>query len=333
MPVEVLKGGWVKQGSVIAFPHEWQRPAKTEEWVFEALISNKSYSPIVNFICFPWATLIDLIDRKQEDKAEGLINALGYIPDIKARIAATACQHINIKNAIPLMKEIGVTDLYWSHKSLKVNCIDGIRIHPLPLYPVAYYKFGRGVNIPLSDRRYKVTFVGAYDKECYLSNIRDKIFLHSNTDKNLIIKRDKWHFDSLVYGKQILNLTLSPDEINQIEDDSAYYSDILSNSVYSLCPSGSGVNSIRLWESICFGCISVILSDDFDSSLIKSNYKCIKIKESDLDDFMSNVGLNLMSFQNEEEPVSAESFLSHIVKDLFDPFFLRKISTSNEYHQ
>jgi hypothetical protein len=41
------------------------------------------------------------------------------------------------------------------------------------------------------------------------------------------------------------------------------FQDSLRNSTFSLCPSGSGPNSIRLWESIGAGSIPVILADTY----------------------------------------------------------------------
>ena len=38
---------------------------------------------------------------------------------------------------------------------------------------------------------------------------------------------------------------------------------ILRESIFSLCPSGSGANSTRLWESIGCGSIPVVLSDNY----------------------------------------------------------------------
>jgi hypothetical protein len=42
------------------------------------------------------------------------------------------------------------------------------------------------------------------------------------------------------------------------------YNDILIKSRYSLCPSGSGPNSIRFWESLAVGSIPVLLADTLD---------------------------------------------------------------------
>ena len=46
-------------------------------------------------------------------------------------------------------------------------------------------------------------------------------------------------------------------------DASEQFKQVLKDSIFSLCPSGSGPNSIRLWESIAFGSIPVILADHY----------------------------------------------------------------------
>ena len=56
------------------------------------------------------------------------------------------------------------------------------------------------------------------------------------------------------------------------------YIRVLEESIFCICPSGSGPNSIRLWEAVEFGCIPVIISDDYDDSLIE-NIIHIKIPE------------------------------------------------------
>jgi hypothetical protein len=57
------KSGWIKKGSLIAFPYGWQRPARTEEWIYETILNYHLSSPFVEYICFPWATLVDLINK------------------------------------------------------------------------------------------------------------------------------------------------------------------------------------------------------------------------------------------------------------------------------
>ena len=38
----------------------------------------------------------------------------------------------------------------------------------------------------------------------------------------------------------------------------------MSDSVFSLCPEGTGPNTIRIWESMALGSIPVIYSDDWE---------------------------------------------------------------------
>ena len=55
-------------------------------------------------------------------------------------------------------------------------------------------------------------------------------------------------------------------DIDQKEVDRAApieFTRILQESIFSLCPSGAGPNSTRLWESIGCGSIPVVLSDDY----------------------------------------------------------------------
>ena len=49
------------------------------------------------------------------------------------------------------------------------------------------------------------------------------------------------------------------------------YNLILLNSRYSLCPSGSGPNSIRFWESLAIGSIPILLADTLDLPKINKN--------------------------------------------------------------
>jgi predicted transcriptional regulator len=57
----------------------------------------------------------------------------------------------------------------------------------------------------------------------------------------------------------------------------------MQETVFCLCPSGSGPNSIRLWEAIEFGCVPVILSDTLDTTISAKLINAIKCKESSED--------------------------------------------------
>jgi hypothetical protein len=101
------------------------------------------------------------------------------------------------------------------------------------------------------------------------------------------------HFDNIVYShKQNIKEELNSDTkfLNEIEE----YNEILLNSRYSLCPSGTGQNSIRLWESLATCSIPILLSDNLE--LPKHhlwNESIIIIKEKDI--------LNNISIEKENE--------------------------------
>ena len=41
------------------------------------------------------------------------------------------------------------------------------------------------------------------------------------------------------------------------------YNELLSDSVFSLCPEGAGPNTLRLWESLAVGAIPVVIVEDW----------------------------------------------------------------------
>jgi hypothetical protein len=73
--------------------------------------------------------------------------------------------------------------------------------------------------------------------------------------------RKIWHYEAAVYGEQIGQQETPQEVVASIAHDRDEYDAVLLDSIFSLCPSGSGPNSIRLWESLGFGCIPVLLSD------------------------------------------------------------------------
>jgi hypothetical protein len=271
---------WVRSTNILAFPYKWQEPAATEKWVYEYFLKNPIESKFVEFICFPWATLIDLISREIWSEVNFLIDALKSLPPKKTLIRATACQHIDLSAVLDHLLSIKVTDLYWSHKIVDVNFIKGFRLHPLPLYPLSYFKFPELKYIPIRQRKYLFSFVGAYDEKSYLSTVRSSIFNFPKSTNCVLIKRDAWHLDALVYKKQILGGEIDKDEQISEREKSIEYVDILQNTIFSLCPSGTGPNTIRYWESLAHGCIPVILSDTWDKPPISEEWIDIRYPEN-----------------------------------------------------
>lgn len=85
----------------------------------------------------------------------------------------------------------------------------------------------------------------------------------SNDARGVIIGRDFWHYKKIVYECQISNKECPADEELIDESASRQFRQVLNASLFSLCPSGSGPNSIRLWESIAYGAIPVLLADAY----------------------------------------------------------------------
>ena len=59
-----------------------------------------------------------------------------------------------------------------------------------------------------------------------------------------------------------MDLTKGEKKVQKIK--TSIYNNILLNSRFSLCPSGTGPNSIRFWESLACGSIPILLSDTLE---------------------------------------------------------------------
>jgi hypothetical protein len=255
---------WLIERNLLAFPFGWQRPAKTEEWVYQQYIDQLPESVFYQIVCFPWATLIDLSQRNLSKKSQSFLDQLNVAPPSTRLIRATVCQHIYAKDMLPWFHHLKITDLYWPHATQDEREIEGIRIHPFPLFPVQCERFLHEVNHivkPIADRKFLYSFVGAYTPGLYITPVREWLFSLPLRQDAYVMKRDEWHYERQVYGEQIAEQVITQDEKMAHESRSIEYVDSLCDSVFSLCPSGSGPNSIRLWESLGYGSIPVILSD------------------------------------------------------------------------
>lgn len=241
--------------------YNWQYPAQTEKNAFEKLLGLE----IVGGTCllsFPWATYIDLHNNGKA-KAEIFNLALEKIKKFlkKYNKVVTVCQHILMENYLELFQDIGVTDIFWSHKTKsKTSLADkyNIRTYPFPLFAVNYVE-----NNLDNKRDILFNFVGAKSDQYYLTDTRNKIFKYlGNEPKSVVASREGWHFHDVVYNKQV-NQTAekNSDDTKRKADE---FKELLVRSLFTLCPSGSGPNSIRLWEAIGSGSIPVILADTYE---------------------------------------------------------------------
>lgn len=245
----------------------WFKAVRTEEYAKDAADRVFLKSPFAVYLAKSWSYLVDRSAKSNLiNSNEFEILSFGAVP--KWLFCCTSLQHIHLKYLIPTFKENFITDVFWSHAKVNQFSIDGIRIHSFPLFPSLCVD---GLDGPLklhknyslcANRDLLYSFVGAYVKGLYISGVREFIFnLPMSADS--VIKRNDggWHFDDIVYRQQLGGEVLPDERLHALRQRESFYRDTMLRSIFSLCPSGSGPNSIRLWESLGFGCIPVLLSD------------------------------------------------------------------------
>lgn len=253
-----------RTGNLLAFPHHWQFPAITEKAAYEAIVP-LAQSLKFEFLAIPWATIIDGI-RSNAPATWTLLRILNGLaaeepkPGVRR---ATVAQHIHADEYIEFFVACGITDLFWSHARVDTTEIQGVRIHPFPLFPA---QTPDGPN-PLDDihrkRKYLANFIGAYNPRVYLTNVRERIFDDAGKEDDLlIIKREAWHFNRVVYSEQMKGVSPDAALISQEQQQKEEYLDAIRESTFTLCPSGSGPNSIRIGEALSLASIPVILTRD-----------------------------------------------------------------------
>ena len=234
----------------------WQYPVITEQTFYE---QNKNNS---NYIGFPWATIID----KNINTSE-IFKIL--IPFIKKNVEYyTCCQHISFRKLFKLFKLLNIKTVYSPHKIKTESKIIEIFIKPCPLYAVNIED--KNKNLFFLDKDYMnierdllYSFQGAYNPRWYMTDIRKKIFQMKHPENTFIKDIGNWHFDNVVYSnKQNSRKEMNID--NKHLNNTYEYNSLLLRSRFSLCPSGSGPNSIRFWESLAVGSIPILLSDSLE---------------------------------------------------------------------
>lgn len=254
--------GIQQQAHLIAYPQQWQVPAATEKAAYESLLTQAD-SLDFTYVGFPWATLIDCLLKDVSQKWP-LVRKLA---SLRQRLAGqgparrvTVAQHIRADRYMLLFKACGITDLFWSHATVGREEIEGIRVHPFPLFPA---QTPNGPEPPDLEqpRRYLANFIGAYTSGLYLSDVREHIFRDAGKmDDVLIIQRDAWHFDRAVYAEQINGTAPDDARLTMERQHKEEYLQAIRDSVFTLCPTGSGPNSIRIGEALALGSIPVILT-------------------------------------------------------------------------
>lgn len=263
----------------------WQYPVITEKTFYE---QNKNEE---KFLGFPWATIID-----KRYNLNVIFNIIK--PYIKQGIQYyTCCQHISFRHLIPLFKALNIHTLYTPHKILLEDKLSDVQLKPCPLYAVNIEDPSRNdifsKNNPLTmNRLFLYSFQGAYNHNWYLTNIRKRIFEMKHPDNCYVNHIGNWHFDNVVYNKS-QNNEYTLNETDTDRDRTMKYNKLLLNSRYSLCPSGSGPNSIRFWESLAVGSIPILLADTLELPVHelwdKSIIRIPENKLEELPNILSNI--------------------------------------------
>lgn len=254
----------IEENGIVAYDKNWQFPAITEQYAFQKLREHGVYDKDSVYVAFPWATLIDLLHTKKPG-SDILMETLDVIRKKISgkRSAITVCQHVLMPRFQKVFADLGITDVFWTH-AIKGQShfpdYHGIRIHPFPLYPVQAVENTDGSEL---ERSVLFSFVGARADKWYLTQSRNHIIDFLSEDRRgLVIGRDEWHYNKIVYHHQISKVGSAKNELVDSKA-SQEFKEIVQKSIFSLCPSGSGPNSIRLWESIGLGTIPVILADTY----------------------------------------------------------------------
>jgi hypothetical protein len=240
----------------------WQFPAITEKQSFYNHSNIHNYNSMDNlYVACSWANIIDTL-QIQFPKCDNFLDepsCKNYLEEIFNNIEIpsdknthTVCQHINWHKLLGFWKKIGIKNIHLSHlneKSYKFP-LDGINLFPWHICAANIENPNRNKGIKIKryeEKQYLCSFIGAHDI-WYPSDIREQLYqLLKDNDEVYFKLKSSWFYNNIVYKKQIKKQTLSEYEVSLEEVETFEYNTVLSDSLFSLCPEGTGPNTIRLW--------------------------------------------------------------------------------------
>lgn len=197
-------------------------PVATESSVYKGLLENQKHLPSdLNYVCLPIA---DLINTKGLQYTQFVIDQIEkQVPESKIYV----CQHIWVKNL-----NFYNNTVYTPHSLIDDD------LHVIPHYNPC---IDRDDYIPLENRVYDYTFIGAYKTH----KLRPQLATLHN-DSNIIVEdTGDWHFYK---------------DNNSRDEFKLKYKNTLLNSRVALCPPGTGVSTIRLYEAMAGGVVPVVFN-------------------------------------------------------------------------
>jgi len=230
----------------------WQKPVITEKQIYHNLLKEKIVP--YNYIAFPWASYIDNVWTKKYNQLQENIDELISNKKLidKNKNYFTVIQHIHFRKHIEKLKELNIKYIFTPHKLTSDITIEkkyNISIIPISLFPAQNNTLNEFIET--KNKKYIASFVGQICHKNMISNIRQIMYDSFNDKEKCICQvNTKWYYQDNVYGNK------------QKSYDDKIYKQIMIESKFSLCPSGTGPNSIRLWESLSFGCIPIVLCDN-----------------------------------------------------------------------
>jgi hypothetical protein len=247
----------------------WQYPCRTEQDAFERHqrieLPYQDSSGVHVYVGLPWATWIDkkaFPDQKLE-AIRSRLKAVEELLDCPLQVHSV-CQHIRWKEHPHRFEQAGITQLWIAHKEKGWDREGQMQLHAWPLYAVNVLDPARreGLEfVPAEKKTVFASFKGAHMKH-YPTDIRLRLRELAHLEGYEIEVTDLWHFNKVVYNYQIANKQSDKDAIEK--EEIVNYNRLLSRTLFSLCPGGSGPNTLRLWESLGAGAIPVVLSDRYE---------------------------------------------------------------------
>lgn len=221
-----------------------------------------------HYIAFPWATLIDKLQQGTRDSSKLLVKYRAFWADLPPNTRrVTVCQHIKAREFNWLFTEANISHVFWSHATPRdQERPDAPKFLPFPLFPVqvTHALTEAAQEYDTAPRPHLYCFVGARADRYYPTRTRNQILTHLVSDpRGYVVGRPIWHYQRVVYDFQIEGS--APSDIALIDTSASdLFREVLRHSRFALCPSGTGPNSIRLWEALGAGTIPVILSDTWE---------------------------------------------------------------------
>lgn len=259
----------------------WQYPAATERQALGNHLAlaggghiDTATGRLHTYVGLPWATYIDKKQYPPEvatwlkPRLAGM-RALAQSAGLQLAVH-TVCQQIHWRRFVENFRTLGITDLHLSHcehQAQEEVAGAGLRLHSWPLIAVNVEdpsrREGLDFDRPVQQRRYLATFIGAHMKH-YRTDVRLRLLQAAQAFGQADVVVDlgsEWHFNKIVYTEQVANKKIAATDLQAHDAATVRYNQVLSDSVFSLCPEGAGPNTLRIWESLAVGAIPVIMAD------------------------------------------------------------------------